>query len=94
MNHPSAIQGVIMAFKIERRVLENAPNIKKGDVMTMAEAAQMLGVSHSAVNNLMIRQRLTTVVDTGNRTAYLRLRRLVLRSEVEKLKAELQLGEQ
>ena len=78
-----------MAYKIERRVLEDAPHISGADVMTIAEAARELTISHSAVNNLLVQERLTTVLNTKDRTAYLRPRRLVLKEEVEKLKLEL-----
>lgn len=78
-----------MAYKIERRILEDAPLITEDDVITMAEAAKVLGISHSAVNNLMVQGRLTTVIDTSDRTAYLRPRRLVFKEEVLKLKSQL-----
>lgn len=86
-----ATMGAGMAYKIERRILEDAPSLRASEVMTLAEAARVLGLSHSAVNNLMIQERLTTVLDTGRRTAYLRPRRLVLKKEVEALKEEFNL---
>lgn len=82
-----------MAYKIERRVLEDAPHLSDADVITIAEASRELGISHSAVNNLLVQERLTTVLNTKDRTAYLRPRRLVLKAEVERLKVELNLDE-
>jgi hypothetical protein len=82
-----------MAYKIERRILEDAPHLSDDDVITIAEAARELGVSHSAVNNLLVQERLTTVLNTKDRTAYLRPRRLVLKVEVERLKIDLNLDE-
>lgn len=81
-----------VAYKIERRVLEDAPDITEADVISIAEAARVLGVSHSAINNLLVQERLTTVVDTKGRTAFLRPRRVILKVEIEQLKSELNLN--
>ena len=76
------------SFQIERRFLEPAPNLAPHDVISMTEAAQILGVTYNSLHSYIYRGTLTAVYDTREKTAHKRLRRWVLAREVEELRRQ------
>lgn len=72
-------------YKIEQRVLQEAPHITHDDVMSMTDAAEALEVTTQAIDGFLCRGMLTTVIDETARTAYGKSRRLVLRQEIQKM---------
>lgn len=80
-----------MVYKIVRFTREevDAPELTADDLMSMAEAAEALGVSIPAIDGQFRRGKLAVVIDEdAPPTAHKQPRRLVLRSEVERLIAE------
>ena len=81
-------------YQIARTVYEDAPHLQPEDVLTLAEAAKLLGVSVQAVAQALDRGALTTVIDPDAPSR--QGRRLVLRAEVEAMaaKGRMEAGEQ
>lgn len=75
-------------YKVEVRMLRDAPEITHDDVMGLSEAAKQLGIIIPSLDSILCRGDLTTVIDEGYRTARGKPRRLVLRSEIEQLKKQ------
>jgi hypothetical protein len=73
-------------YKKEKRTLEDAPGVSHDDVMSMTDAAKFLGVSVNSIDSHMNRGTLTTIIDETGRTAYGKVRRLVIRAEIEAMK--------
>jgi len=72
-------------YQVEERVMKDV-NLSPEDVLTVAEAAERLGVSVQAVSQRLNRGNLTTVLNP--RANPRQGRRLLLRSEVEALTAD------
>lgn len=74
-------------YQIEKwvRQVEDAPNIKVDDLLTMADASEVLGISLSAIDQHIRRGNLSCITSPGDVTAYRRPRRWLLKSEVNNL---------
>jgi len=72
-------------YQVEERVMKDV-DLSPEDVLTVAEAAERLGVSVQAVSQRLNRGNLTTVLNP--RANPRQGRRLLLRSEVEALTAD------
>lgn len=74
--------------------LVEAPDVRRRDLVSIAAAAELLGTSIASVNQYLYRGRLTTIVDdAAPPTAHKRARRMLLRAEVEALRAEREVGQ-
>lgn len=88
--HASLSGVATVPYFAERRITEEMPDMTPDKLMTIKEAGDYLGRSASSITNFLDRGVLTTILDTEDRTAHLKPRRLVIRAEVEALKVKLQ----
>jgi hypothetical protein len=78
-----------MSYIIEKIIEEAAPHLGPDDVMTINQASDLTGLSYSSINNRLLKRQLTAILDYEDRVSGLQPRRLLLKSEVLALKAEL-----
>lgn len=77
-------------YQIERVevITEEAPHISEEDLITLTDAAKLLGVSVQAITGRMQRGELVAVIHPTLTTTYNRPRRYALREEIEQLAKE------
>jgi hypothetical protein len=83
-------KGAPMAYKLVeiRHVITDAPHIRRADLVTMTEAADLLGASISYVRNLLDLGKLRTVIDDESTTPHGTPKRYLIRDEVLAMQAE------
>lgn len=74
-------------YQIERVeiITEEAPHISKEDLISLSEAAELLGITVQAITGKMLRGELVAILDPSFITAYKRPRRYVLKKDIERL---------
>lgn len=82
--------GGAMSYKIieKHESVTDAPHLRRGDLITMTEAADLLGKSVFWVRNLLDIGRLRAVVDNETTTPHGTPKRYLIRADVEAMIGE------